>query len=125
MTGTVAYRLAILTTRPHSRRPATVTSDSFRLILVSKSQASSLRFLPVFDYLPVKVKIKTIKKKTGGKMAGKTFAVIIGIINLLLVLFQVSTGKRWLKVNFIWHRRIGIVLLVTVVIHAILADLGL
>ncbi|NMC64734.1 MAG: hypothetical protein GYA53_01155 [Acidobacteria bacterium] len=58
-------------------------------------------------------------------MAGKTFAVIIGIINLLLVLFQVSTGKRWLKVNFIWHRRIGIVLLVTVVIHAILADLGL
>mgnify|MGYP001011605276 FL=1 len=58
-------------------------------------------------------------------MAGKTFAVIIGIINLLLVLFQVSTGKRWLKVNFIWHRRVGIVLLVTVVIHAILADLGL
>lgn len=57
-------------------------------------------------------------------MAGKTFAVIIGIINLLLVLFQVSTGKRWLKVNFIWHRRVGIVLLVTVVIHAILADLG-
>ena len=58
-------------------------------------------------------------------MAGKTFAVIIGIINLLLVLFQVSTGKRWLKVNFIWHRRLGVVLLVTVVIHAILADLGL
>ncbi|MBP7794829.1 MAG: hypothetical protein KA087_04060 [Candidatus Saccharicenans sp.] len=58
-------------------------------------------------------------------MAGKTFAVIIGTINLLLVLFQVSTGKRWLKVNFIWHRRVGIVLLVTVVIHAILADLGL
>ncbi len=58
-------------------------------------------------------------------MAGKTFAVIIGAINLLLVLFQVSTGKRWLKVNFIWHRRVGIVLLVTVVIHAILADLGL
>jgi len=58
-------------------------------------------------------------------MAVKTFAVIIGIINLLLVLFQVSTGKRWLKVYFIWHRRIGIVLLVTVVIHAILADLGL
>jgi hypothetical protein len=58
-------------------------------------------------------------------MAGKTFAVIIGTVNLLLVLFQVSTGKRWLKVNFIWHRRVGIVLLVTVVIHAILADLGL
>ncbi len=58
-------------------------------------------------------------------MAGITFAVIIGIINLLLVLFQVSTGKRWLKVNFIWHRRLGVVLLVTVVIHAILADLGL
>ncbi len=58
-------------------------------------------------------------------MPGITFAVIIGIINLLLVLFQVSTGKRWLKVNFIWHRRLGVVLLVTVVIHAILADLGL
>jgi hypothetical protein len=58
-------------------------------------------------------------------MPGITFAVIIGIINLLLVLFQVSTGKRWLKVNFIWHRRLGVVLLVTVIIHAILADLGL
>jgi len=58
-------------------------------------------------------------------MAGKTLAVIIGVVNLLLVLFQVSTGKRWLKVNFIWHRRVGTVLLVTVIIHAILADLGL
>ncbi|MDD8031600.1 MAG: hypothetical protein PHQ25_06315 [Acidobacteriota bacterium] len=56
--------------------------------------------------------------------AGVSLVIILGIINLLLVLFQVSTGKRWLKVNFIWHRRLGLLLLFTAIIHAILADLS-
>ena len=31
---------------------------------------------------------------------GKSLVIIFGIINLLLVIFQVSTGKRWVRVNF-------------------------
>ncbi len=57
--------------------------------------------------------------------AGVSPVIILGIINLLLVIFQVSTGKRWLRVNFIWHRRLGLVLLITAIIHAVLADLTL
>jgi steroid 5-alpha reductase family enzyme len=68
-----------------------------------------------------------IKDAGGNKMngLGKSLVIIFGIINLLLVIFQVSTGKRWLKVNFKWHRRLGVVLLITAIIHAVLADLAL
>ncbi len=56
-------------------------------------------------------------------IAGISLVLIMGIINLLLVTFQVSTGKRWIKVKFNWHRRLGVLLLFTALIHAILAYL--
>jgi len=56
-------------------------------------------------------------------IGGISLVLILGIINLVLVLFQVSTGKKWLKVNFLWHRRLGVVLLLTAVVHAVLAYL--
>lgn len=56
-------------------------------------------------------------------IAGLSLVLIFGIINLLLVLFQISTGKKWLKVKFAWHRRLGILLLFTALVHAILAYL--
>lgn len=56
-------------------------------------------------------------------LAGISIVLILGIINLLLVLFQVSTGKKWLKVKFTWHRRLGVLLLFTAIVHAILAYL--
>jgi hypothetical protein len=49
---------------------------------------------------------------------------LLGILNLLLVLFQVSTGRRWIKVPLAWHRRGAVVLLVSAVLHAILAALA-
>ncbi len=57
-------------------------------------------------------------------IAGLSIVLILGLVNLLLVLFQVSTGKKWLKVKFNWHRRLGILLLFTAIIHAVLAYLS-
>ena len=57
-------------------------------------------------------------------IAGIPIVLILGVLNLILVLFQVSSGKKWLKVNFAWHRRLGLLLLFTAVIHAVLAYLA-
>lgn len=57
-------------------------------------------------------------------VAGLSLVLLLGIVNLILVLFLVSTGKKWLKVNFLWHRRLGLLLLFTAVINAVLAYLS-
>jgi len=57
-------------------------------------------------------------------IGGVSFVLILGIINLLLIFFQIGSGKRYLKVNFILHRRLGLLLLVTAIIHAVLAYLS-
>jgi hypothetical protein len=54
-------------------------------------------------------------------IAGISIILLLGILNLLLILFQVSTGKRWIKVPLAWHRKGAVVLLVSAVLHAILA----
>jgi hypothetical protein len=54
-------------------------------------------------------------------IAGISIILLLGILNLLLILFQVSTGKRWIKVPPAWHRNGAVVLLVSAVLHAILA----
>ncbi|MBP1713817.1 MAG: hypothetical protein H6Q43_2661 [Deltaproteobacteria bacterium] len=46
---------------------------------------------------------------------------LFGIINLLLVLFQVSSGLRILKVPFAVHKKTGLLLLLTALIHGSLA----
>jgi hypothetical protein len=51
--------------------------------------------------------------------------LILGIINFLLVLLQVASGLRYIKLPFAVHKNAGIVLLVTATLHgaiAILAD---
>ena len=50
--------------------------------------------------------------------------LILGILNMLLILFQISTGLRWIKVPFQVHRRTGITLFVSAVLHAFLALLA-
>lgn len=44
-----------------------------------------------------------------------------GIINFLLVLWQMSTGMKWIKVNTSIHRRTGILLVLTSFLHGALA----
>ncbi|MDH7513642.1 MAG: hypothetical protein HPY46_02105 [Candidatus Aminicenantes bacterium] len=57
-------------------------------------------------------------------IAGVSIVLLLGIVNLILVVFQVSTGKKWVKVHFAWHRRLGLLLLFTALIHAVLAYLS-
>jgi hypothetical protein len=48
---------------------------------------------------------------------------ILGIVNLLLLSFQISTGLRWLKVPMALHRKTGITLFIVAIIHGTLAFL--
>jgi len=57
-------------------------------------------------------------------IAGISMVLLLGILNLILIIFQVSTGKKWIKVNFAWHRRLGVLLLLTAIVHAVLAYLS-
>lgn len=50
--------------------------------------------------------------------------LIFGILNFLLILWQLSTGMRWIKVSFRTHRGTGIALLLSAAIHGGLALLA-
>jgi len=59
-------------------------------------------------------------------IAGVSIILILGILNLVLGLFQLTTGMRWVKVPFRIHRTSGILLVISALIHgslAVLADL--
>jgi len=47
----------------------------------------------------------------------------LGIINLVLVWFQISSGRRWLKVPITVHRKTGIALVISGTVHGVLAML--
>ncbi len=47
--------------------------------------------------------------------------LILGILNLVLIVFQLCTGMRWIKVAFKTHRKSGIILIISAVLHASLA----
>jgi hypothetical protein len=57
-------------------------------------------------------------------IGGISIILVLGILNLLLILFQISTGLRWIKVPFQVHRRTGIILFVSAALHAFLAFLA-
>ncbi|MBI5966575.1 MAG: hypothetical protein HY882_01770 [Deltaproteobacteria bacterium] len=59
------------------------------------------------------------------KIGGVSIILILGIGNFVLLLFQLSSGLRWIKVPFNVHRKTGIALFVVAVIHATLAILAL
>jgi len=50
-----------------------------------------------------------------------SLVVFLGIINFLLVIFQVSSGLRFIKVPFTFHRKAGLLLFFTALIHGALA----
>jgi hypothetical protein len=56
-------------------------------------------------------------------IGGVSTILILGILNLFLVAFQISSGLRWIKVPFPVHRRSGIALFFSAIIHAFLAFL--
>ena len=48
----------------------------------------------------------------------------LGIINFLLLLFQLFTGLRWIKVEFGIHQKTGILLFIVAFIHGFLGILA-
>jgi hypothetical protein len=58
------------------------------------------------------------------KIGGVSIILILGIINFLLLLFQLSSGMRWIKVKMTLHRKTGITLLITAFFHGLLAILA-
>jgi hypothetical protein len=57
-------------------------------------------------------------------IGGISIILILGIINFLLLLFQLATGLRWIKVRFGVHRKTGILLFVIATIHGLLGILS-
>jgi len=57
------------------------------------------------------------------KIGGLSIVLILGIINFLLLLFQLSSGLRWIKVKMTVHRKTGITLFIVALCHAVLAYL--
>ncbi len=47
--------------------------------------------------------------------------LLLGILNILLVAFQISSGLRWIKVPIGIHKKTGILLCFSAVLHASLA----
>ena len=58
-------------------------------------------------------------------IGGISIILILGIINFLLLLFQLATGLRWIKVRFGVHRKTGILLFIIAAIHGLLGILSL
>ena len=50
--------------------------------------------------------------------------LILGIINFILVLLQLCSGLHLIKLPFAFHKRSGIVLVVTASLHGLLALLA-
>jgi hypothetical protein len=58
------------------------------------------------------------------KIGGVSIILILGIINMALVLFQMSTGLRWIKASFQVHKRTGVALFFGAAFHAFFAILS-
>lgn len=59
-------------------------------------------------------------------LAGVSLVLLLGIVNFILLAFQLSTGLRWIRVPLGVHRRTGMILAVSGTVHgglALLAEL--
>jgi len=57
------------------------------------------------------------------KIGGVSIILLLGMLNMVLILFQMSTGLRWIRVPLGVHRRTGMLLFVSALVHALLAYL--
>jgi len=58
------------------------------------------------------------------KVGGISIILILGIVNMALLSFQLCSGLRWIKVPFGTHRKTGIALFVTALVHGTLSILA-
>jgi hypothetical protein len=54
------------------------------------------------------------------KVGGISIILILGLLNMALLIFQFCSGLRLIKVPFGTHRKIGITLFVTALVHGTL-----
>jgi len=52
------------------------------------------------------------------KIGGVSILLISGIINLMILAFQLASGLRWIKIPMTIHRRMGILLFIIALVHA-------
>jgi hypothetical protein len=57
-------------------------------------------------------------------IAGVSLILVLGIVNLILVLFQAASGLRLIKPKIGVHKKMGLLLVVTATAHAVLAYLA-
>jgi len=57
------------------------------------------------------------------EMGGSSLVEILGIINFLLLLFQLFSGQHWIEVKIGLHRKVGMALVATASLHGLLAIL--
>ncbi len=57
-------------------------------------------------------------------ISGVSVILILGVINLILVLFQAASGLRLIKPKIGVHKKVGLLLVVTATAHAVLAYLA-
>ena len=50
-------------------------------------------------------------------MSGSTFILIFGVLTYSLVVFNVLTGKRIIKMHISWHRMSGHITLLCATVH--------
>jgi len=58
------------------------------------------------------------------KIGGVSIILLLGMLNMILILFQMSTGLRWIRVPIGVHKRTGMLLFVSALVHALLASLA-
>ena len=52
-------------------------------------------------------------------IGGISIVLILGVVNFLLILFQLSSGLRLIKVSFPAHRKTGTILLISAFLYGI------
>jgi len=52
-------------------------------------------------------------------IGGLSIVLILGIVNFILILFQLSTGLRWIKMPFWVHRKTGIAFFLIASVHGL------
>jgi hypothetical protein len=57
------------------------------------------------------------------KIGGISIILLLGMLNMVLILFQMSTGLRWIRVPLGVHKRTGMLLFISALVHALLAYL--
>jgi hypothetical protein len=53
-------------------------------------------------------------------VGGVSIILLLGVVNLILLLFQAASGLKIIKVNFGVHKKTGIALLIIALIHGFL-----